>query len=129
MKIRFLLVAGVLFFISVLSSCHWHHSSHDVSVSINDDEDIYLFSARFDDSKTVAVERYIKQCTEDGHIFKYGGHGDMDATLTLDDNTRVYIRSREGRLKIKFNKEENSEESYERVKDMCEGIKELLAKN
>lgn len=129
MKIRFLLVAGVLFSISVLSSCHWHRGNHEVSVSVNDEEDIYQFSARFDDNKTIAVERYIKQCTEDGHIFKYGGHGDMDATLILDDNTRVYIRSREGRLKIKFNKEENSEESYERIRDMCEGIKELLAKN
>jgi len=128
MKIRFLLVAGVLFFGIVFSSCHNYHD-HDVSISINDDGDIYQMTARFHDSKTRAVENYIRECTEDGHIFKYGGHGKMDATLTLDDETKVYIKSREGMLKIRFNKEENSEESYERIKDMCEGIKNLLAKN
>jgi len=42
MKIRFLLVAGVLFFISVFSSCYWHHN-HDVSISIKEDEDEYQF--------------------------------------------------------------------------------------
>jgi len=129
MKIRFFLIAGGLFFLSVFSSCHWHHHYHDVSISINDDEDIYQLSARFDEGKTRAVDNYIKACTETNERFRYGGHGDLEGTLILDDNSKVYIKSREGRLKIKFNKEENSAESYERVKDMCEGIKELLAKN
>lgn len=128
MKIRFLLVAGVLFFISILSSCHWHHN-HDVSISINDDEDIYQLSARFDDSKTKAVLHFIDKYAGSNEIFKSGGNVEIDATTTLEDNIRIYIRSYPGRLKIKFNKEENSEESYEHVKDMCEGIKELLAKN
>ena len=128
MKIRFLLIAGSLFFVSIFSSCYWHHH-HDVSISINDDEDIYQLSARFDDDKTRAVDNYIKACTETYGRFSYGGQGDLEGTLILDDNTKVYVKSREGRLKIKFNKEENSEEAYEKVKDMCEGIKELLAKN
>ncbi|GAB2840278.1 hypothetical protein [Ferruginibacter profundus] len=129
MKVRFVLVAGVLFFLSVFSSCHRHRHYHDVSISINDDEDIYQLSARFDDRKTRAVENYIHEYTDAADIFKYGGHGNMDATLILDDESKVYVKSREGWLKIKFNKDENSEEAYERVKDMCEGIKEILAKN
>lgn len=128
MKSKFLLVAGCLFLLSVFSSCYWHHH-HDVSISINDDEDIYQLSARFDEGKTRAVDNYIKAHTETNGRFGYEGHGDLEGTLILDDNTRIYIKSREGRLKIKFNKEENSAESYERVKEMCEGIKELLAKN
>ncbi|MGG9963910.1 hypothetical protein [Ferruginibacter sp. SUN106] len=129
MKVRFLLMAGALFLGIVFSSCHWHRHYHDVSVSINDDEDIYQLTARFDDNKTRAIENYIHEYTDGDNIFQRGGHGNMDATLILDDESRVYIKSREGCLKIKFNKEENSEEAYERVKDMCEGIKEILAKN
>jgi hypothetical protein len=128
MKVRFLLVAGALFFMSVLSSCHRHHY-HDVAVSINDDDDIYQLSARFDDRKTRVIEDYIEECTEAGNIFKNGDEDNRDVTLTLDDNSKIYIKSREGRLKIKFNKEENSEESFDRVRDMCEGIKEILARD
>ena len=130
MKIRFFWIAGGLFLLSVLSSCHWHHHYHDVSISINDDEDIYQLSARYDESKTHKVENYLRECTKsiDGR-FVYGNHDYIDANLILDDDTRVYVKSHEGRLKIRFNKEENSAEAYERVKDMCEGIKELLAKN
>lgn len=132
MKIRFLWVAGGLFLLSALSSCHWHRHYHDVSISINDDEDIYQLSARFDERKTVAIEKYLRQCSKsiDGS-FMYNGneHDYINANLILDDDTRVFVKSHNGRLKIKFNKEENSAASYERVKDMCEGIKELLAKN
>jgi len=117
-----------MFSLSLFSSCFNHHSN-DVSISIKEDEAEYRLSARFDDSKTRAVQNYIKQCTASNSIFKHGGRNEIDATVTLDDNTRLYIKSQEGHLKIKLNKEENSEESYERVKEMCEGVKELLAEN
>ena len=132
MKTRFLFVAAALFLGTAFSSC-WHdyyHYNHDnVSVSVQEDDEEYRLNAKYDEDKTMAVDNYIKSCTgSDGH-YRYGGHGNFDATLTLDDNSRVYIKSREGRLKIKFNKEENSEEAYEKIKDMCEGIKEILAEN
>ncbi len=127
MKARFLFLAVALFLSSVLSSCLHQHD--DISISIQEDEEEYRLSARYDDSKTGAVENYIKTCTASNGRFNYSGHGDINATVTLDDKSRVYIRSREGRLKIKFNKEENTEEAYERIRDMCEGIKDLLAEN
>ena len=130
MKTRFFWIAGGLFLLSVFSSCHWHRHYHDVSISINDDEDIYQLSARFDERKTHDIEMYLKECAKsiDGRYVS-GGHDYIDANLILDDDTRVYVKSHDGRLKIKFNKENNSAASYERVKDMCEGIKQLLAKN
>jgi hypothetical protein len=117
-----------VFLLSVFSSCFRYHDN-DVSISIKEDDEEYRLSARFDDSKTRAVQNYIKDCTSPNSIFNHGGHNEIDATLTLDDNTRFYIKSYEGRLKIKLNKEENSEESCERIKEMCEGVKQLLAEN
>lgn len=128
MKNKFFLIAGCVFLMSLLSSCFNHHGN-DVAISIREDEDEYRLTARFDDGKTRTVQNYIKDYTASNNIFKHAGHGEIDATVTLDDNTRFYIKSQEGRLKIKLNKEENSEESCERIKEMCEGVKELLAEN
>jgi hypothetical protein len=127
MKVRFLLVAVVLFFAVVFSSCHRHH--HDVSVSIQESEEEYRLSASFDESKTRQVQNYIDEYTGNNGIFRSGGNVEIDATTTLEDNIRVYIKSHPGRLKIKFDKADNDEAAYEKVKDMCEGIKALLAKN
>ena len=131
MKTRFLFFAAGLLLVTVLSSCHddSYYRDGNVSISVQEDDEEYRMNAKYDEDKTMAVDNYIKSCTgSDGH-YRYGGHGNFDATLTLDDNSRVYIKSREGRLKIKFNKEENSEEAYEKIRDMCDGIKEILAEN
>jgi len=127
MKKVFILIAASLILLNVLSSCYNYHSNDDVSISIKEDDNEYRLSARFDDRKTRAIQNYICEFAEQRNFFKAGHH--IDGTVTLDDNTRVYIKSYEGHLKIKFDKEENSDESYEKVQEMCEGIKELLAEN
>ena len=50
----------------------------------------------------------------------------IDGTIALDDHTTFYIKKYPGKLEIKLNKDENSDEAYERVKSMCNGIKKLL---
>jgi hypothetical protein len=129
MKTRFLFFAAGLLLITVLSSCHddSYYRDGNISISVQEDDEEYRMNAKYDEDKTMAVDDYIKTCTGSAGRYRYGGHGNFDATLTLDDNSRVYIKSREGRLKIKFNKEENSEEAYEKIRDMCDGIKEILA--
>jgi len=129
MKTRFLFVAVALFLGTVFSSCHddSYYRDGNISISVQEDDEEYRMNAKYDEDKTMAVDNYIKSCT--GSDCRYNGHGDFNATLVLDDNSHVYIRSKEGRLKIKFNKEENSEEAYEKIRDMCEGIKDLLAEN
>jgi len=129
MKTRFLFFAAGLLLITVLSSCHddSYYRDGNISISVQEDDEEYRMNAKYDEDKTMAVDDYIKTCTGSAGRYRYDGHGNFDATLTLDDNSRVYIKSREGRLKIKFNKEENSEEAYEKIRDMCDGIKEILA--
>ena len=50
----------------------------------------------------------------------------IDGKLALDDRTTFYIKKYPGFLKIKLDKNENSEEAYRRMKAMCEGIKKIL---
>jgi hypothetical protein len=128
MKKVLILVAAGVFLANFFSSCFNYHDN-DVSISIQEDEEEYKLSAHFEDRKTRAVQNFIKEYTASTVNFKSKGNNYVDATVTLDDNTKFYIKSYEGRLKIKFDKEQNSEESYEKIKEMCEGVKDLLAEN
>jgi len=50
----------------------------------------------------------------------------IDGRLTLDDRTTFFIKKFSGHVEIKLDKGENSPGSYERIKSLCEGIKEVL---
>ena len=128
MKKAFILIAAGLFFVNIFSSC-FNYRDNDVSISIQEDEEQYRLSAHFEDRKTRAVQNYISRYTASTVNFKSRRNKYVDATVTLDDNTRFYIKSKQGLLKIKLDKEENSTESCEKIKKMCEGVKELLAEN
>ncbi len=52
----------------------------------------------------------------------------IDGQLALDDHTTFYIKKYAGFLEIKLNKDENSDEAYQRIKSMCEGIKNIIVK-
>lgn len=125
MKKSILFIATCISLTALFSSC-FSYQSNNVSVTINDDEDQYTLSATFQERKTRAVQNYINEYAGGATIIKSGR---ADATVTLDDETAFYIRSKRGKLKIKFDKEENSAAAYEKVKAMCEGIKEIVAEN
>jgi phosphate-selective porin len=127
MKKGFILIAVVVLLTGMFSSCY-NYNDDDVAISIKENDNEYKLSARFKRNKTRAIQNYIENYTENSGLFK-SDNDEVEGTVTLDDNTTVYIKSKKGQLKIKLDKEENSQESYERVKDMCEGIKDLLAEN
>ena len=122
MKKWILFIATCISLMALFSSC-FSYQGNNVSVTINDDEDQYTLSATFQERKTRAVQNYINEYAGGATIIKSGR---ADATVTLDDETAFYIRSKRGKLKIKFDKEENSAAAYEKVKAMCEGIKEIV---
>ena len=47
----------------------------------------------------------------------------MDGVLTLDDNTTFYVKKSPGYLKIKFDKEKNSEEAFRKIRSVLEKVK------
>ncbi|HMI78614.1 MAG TPA: hypothetical protein VK484_07460 [Ferruginibacter sp.] len=115
-----------LFFsvVIALSSC-FH--DHDMSISINDDDDVYRMTATFERDQSGAVHRIIN-----AHLHQHDmsfDQGSVDTNVRLDDGTSFYIRTRPGRLKIKFDRSENTEESCKWLEEMCEEIKEELARS
>lgn len=107
----------------LLAGCHRHH--HNTSFSVSENGSIYQINASFNPSKTRRLQHYLDQRLGESSNVSFE-NTEMDATITLNDETRFYFKSHPGYLKIKFNKRENSEEAYYRMKGMCEGIKDAI---
>ena len=122
MKKLFLLFC-VLTVITTISCMDLDNS--DTSLSFSETEHDYSMEANFDQERMRDVEHYLDR--------KIGRRSHMsfvnlrhNGKLSLDDNTNFYLEKSNGHIEINLDKEENSNESYHRIKDMCEGIKEVL---
>ena len=126
MKKYTLSLAIGLMIIAGMSSC-FHHR-HNISISVSDDEDEYEMEADYRRNQSHAVQVYLNN-----HLLNNSNvsihNGFVDDEVTLDDKTTFYINTNPGELNIRINKNENSEESCERVRQVCEELKQILADN
>jgi len=118
-KLTALLCATAL--IITASSCL--HRNHSTSITYNESDHYYDMYASYGWNKTDAVDRYLTRMLGRRNV---SYHSRINGTIALDDHTIFYIKKYPGILRIKFNKDENSYEAYENIKDMCEGIKDVL---
>ncbi len=117
----------VLFYLLVcvtVISCTNQENSN-LNISFKESGHYYSMNAHFTKSKTREVERYLHKKFRRGSNMSFANM-QSDATFTLDDKTKFYMRKAPGHIKIKLDKDENSYESYYRVKTVCEGIKKIL---
>ena len=81
--------------------------------------------ASYDRDKARKIQRLLdRELNVD--IGRSGRHTHVDATITLDDRTTFYMRAFPGELRINFDKTRNSEDSWIKIQDVCEEIKEAL---
>ena len=126
-KQSLLLLACGLFVVASFSSCLWHHRHHS-SITISESGDEYQLSASFDKNKSRKIQRLLDR--ELGRDYDASFQNEcVDGEISLHDRTVFYIRSLPGRLKIVFDKSENSEESGEKIRELCEDIKDALEDN
>jgi len=102
------------------------HNDHDISITFQDSEHEYSMKAYFPKSRTRDVAEYMNSSIGRKNNISFT-NTQTDATLTLDDHTKFYIKKNPGFLEIKFNKDQNSDQSFEEIKSMCQGIKKELA--
>ncbi len=124
MKKHIFFIACALFLGMVFSSCNWH--SDDTSISISDSGDEYEMSACYAKNKTRKVQRLLNSRLEESCNISFS-HVMVDKEITLDDQTRFYLHSYPGELEIRIDKTENSGESFAKIQELCEDLKELLA--
>ena len=107
----------------VVVSCM--HSDKNISITYSNSDHYYSMKANFSKSKTRAVEEYMDRRLAGMRTMSFV-NARLDGTIALDDRTKFYIQNAPGVLKIKLDKDENSEEAYYMVKSMCEGIKPIV---
>lgn len=107
---------------ALLLSCGHHENN---SISFKDKDSYYYMKASFNKNRTRAVEHYMNS--------KIGRKNNMsflnvesNADFTLDDGTRFHLKKYPGFIEIELDKTANSSRSYYEVKEMCEGIKDVI---
>jgi hypothetical protein len=101
------------------------HKGVDGTVTILDTDDTYQLTASFDKEKIGKVQHFINKSIKPNGLFE-SGDDYLDAVTLLHDKTKFYIKAFKGELFISLNKKENSVESYNRIKKMCEGVKDIV---
>lgn len=84
--------------------------------------------ASYDRNKTHKIQRLLDR-ELDIDLNNSWGTRHADRVITLDDQTTFHLRSFPGELRISVDKRENQDGSFDRIKDVCEDIKEALGKN
>lgn len=88
------------------------------------DDLIYRFTANYPESETGTVQNILSRHLKDtGMSFI---NTELDADLGFDNGMFFYINSRPGSLKIVCERSKNSEENYERIREMCKEVKKNL---
>jgi hypothetical protein len=126
-KIILVLLIGFMFIISFgLFVAYKIASNTDIAISVNDTDEQYKVEATYGRVQSRRVLSYIDAQLSKSKQFR---HARMDGDIELDDHTKLYIKTRPGRLIIKVNKNENDSASVERIKELTEGIKLRLTEN
>jgi hypothetical protein len=81
--------------------------------------------AYFNKNKTRKVESYMDERIGD-RSNKSFVNTRIDGQIALDDHTTFYIKKYPGFLEIKLDKDQNSYPSYQRIRTMCQGIKDII---
>lgn len=120
-------VIGCCLFISLVFCACWHNN-HRINISVKEKESSYQFSAVYNENKTAEVLHYINKSVSPSMLFG-STEAYVNATTQLYDGTRFYIKSHPGYLKIRLDKGNNSTAAYERIKEMCNGLKTIMVNN
>jgi hypothetical protein len=115
-----------LLVMSGFTSCLHHRNN--ISVTVTEDDDEFEMEAGYRERQTKTVQVYLNE-----RLLKNSGtyirNGYISDEVNLDDNARFHIISSPGELSIQFNKNENSAASYEKLKQVCAGLEQILSDN
>lgn len=116
------LLISPMIMVAMLVSCN----NGDVSIAVKDEDDYYRFRAQFGDNLSPDVSRFLNDQLSTVRI---DPEKDSKIITVLPDQTRITIESSPGEVMIYLDKDENSRDSYYRVKNLCEGVKDVILRH
>jgi len=120
MKNKILAASAWILLLSVCFACG---NSGDLEVSVVDNDDTYAFFAKYDGKKTKDIRDFINGQIKPARVIL-----DEEITVTLNDKTEFELKESDQKIRIRLDKVKNSAASYDRVKELCNGIKEVIMK-
>ena len=111
-------LAIFLFVAFSITSCHIGNGNTNIKHSQY--SHYYELKASFNPQRTDRIDRYLDNELGNGSTIFYNTR--IDGEITLDDKTTFYIKKSPGYLKIKFDKEKNSEEAFAKLRSVLEGV-------
>jgi hypothetical protein len=122
MKKAFILL-GCLVVLLNTSCLHWNN---DVEITVSEDAEVYKMTAHYHPEKTKKVHQFL-----DKYLFKKTNfsftNSFIDERIMLNDKTNFYLKTRPGSFGLRFNKTKNTAQSYDEIKKLCEGVKNVIA--
>lgn len=120
MKNAYYLIAAC----TILSGCNLN-GNDNLSISVKSTATGYSFDAAYPENKTEKVVAYLEKTLGNDKIFT--ALSDIkDEEVAMGDSVKFYLKSSPGNLEIDFKKQYNSEASYNKLVEMCKGVKEVL---
>ena len=116
-------ISGLLVASLCFSCSHNNTSTGSLTVSESDHE--YKIMADYLEQNTEKVEHYMNEKIGNKNHISFT-HTVIDAELTLDDGTKIYVVNKPGTLKVNLDKDQNARSSYEEIKSLGEGLKSFL---
>ena len=110
---------------ATLFGCNFNGDNDNLSISVKSTDAGYSFEASYPENKTEKVTAYLEKTLGNDKIFT--APSDIkDEEVALGDSIKFYLKSSPGNLEIDFKKQQNSEVSYNKLVEMCKGVKEVL---
>lgn len=95
------------------------------SITIKNSVKVYSLEADYPERKTNQLFRFIENTLNNHQLF--GQVTEKEFTeIVLPDETKFKLAYQPGYIKIQFNKDENSEASYRKMKSLYSGITKIL---
>jgi hypothetical protein len=107
----------------LLCACTQH--AGNTSIKLSESDHYYNMNAWFVENRMDDVEAFMNDRIGRRNNLSFSATN-INGRLTLDDRTTFFIKKFPGHIEIKLDKDENSSRSYQTIKSLCEGIKDVL---
>lgn len=99
---------------------HTFLHGHGVSFSVKESDDTYQIYASYDPGNTGRVQEYLDEKLRADRTFR---NARINGNVVLDDRTNFFIEALPGKLLIRFDRDNNTQEAFLKMKELGDGLK------
>lgn len=98
----------------------------NIRISVSESDDRYKISADYPKNKTRRIQKYLDECLQPSGMSFVNAR--IDGDISPGNGMHFYIDTAPGSLTIRFDRRKNSATAYRKMKQMGEGLGEIVTK-